>query len=275
MRLIEAAELTFLREEVYARQDVPVETRTAAQLADDIFSEAEDREEPFLFQTRQGWRRKWLPSRTFRLMRLPLNAAALPCEPKGQNLVLKKIYAREEKPIIVDYNRNRVGSSLNGYTPQVIVIDGKHRFKAAALRGETHILAWVGEMAAQTMRAVGGGGGGPAPERTTPAPGSSLVAKKKVKAAGSQQEAKISQRESTTYSAEGMHLKELDVKKLHAEYVKACNEGYRPRKRMSTEIHAVHPPGCEDAVQGLKKKYGDSDTTYKIAWWMKDAGRCG
>lgn len=274
MRILEAAQLVSLREEAFTRHEVSQETRTAAELADDVFSEAEDRDQPFVYQTREGWTRRWLPSRTFRLLRLPLNAAALPCEPKGQNLVLKKIHAQEDKPIVVDFNRNGVGSSMNGFTPKVIVIDGKHRFKAAALRGDTHIMAWVGELAVQTIHGVGGGGGGPAPERTTPAPGSSLVAKK-IKARGSEQEAKIATRMGTTYSAEGAHMKEMNVDKLAAEYEAACKAGYKPRGRRSNEIHAVHPPGCEEQTRALKKKYGDTDKTYKIAWYLKNKGGCG
>ena len=68
-----------------------------------------------------------ISSKKFKLVRLPLNAAALPCLPRGNNLVLKKIHAREEKPIVVDYNKNAVGGSMYGFTPQAIVIDGKHR----------------------------------------------------------------------------------------------------------------------------------------------------
>jgi hypothetical protein len=283
MKILEAAAYSSWKDSAY-QQRLPEQTISASELAADIFAEAEQREQPFLYQTPEGWKRKWLPSGRFRLMMLPLNAAALPCDPKGPNLVLKKIHAREEKPIIVDYNRNRVGATMNGYTPEVIVIDGKHRFKAAALRGETHIMAWVGERVVETIHGFGSGGG-PAPERTTPAPGASLVAKKKVKAQA-YQDANLKSRQGTTYSAGGMattsekalhlpmkakgaKLKELDVDKIHGEFQAACAKGYKPR------MNAVHPPGCEDAVQGLKKKFGDSASTYKIAWYMKDKGHCG
>jgi hypothetical protein len=204
MKLQEATGLVALHERGLVRPLVK-DSRTAIELARDLFAEAKQRGEPFEHHTPESWTRKWLPSKEFRLMMLPLNAAALPCSPKGDNLVLKKIHAREEKPIIVEYNKNQVGSTLNGFTPQVIVIDGKHRFKAATLRGETHILAWVGQEASDVMHAsartayitagrgcscgcngnckkaklaAGAGGGGPDPASTTPASGASLVARK-------------------------------------------------------------------------------------------------
>jgi len=267
MKIFEAMEFAAFRDGGFQRKPSK-DSRDAASLAKELFAEAEWRGDPFIYHTPDTWRKKWLPSQRFYLMRLPLNAAASPCDPRGRNLVLKKIHAREDKPIIVDYNRNQVGRTRYGYVPQVIVIDGKHRFEAAHLRGDTHIAAWVGELAAQALQAFGSGGG-PAPERTTPASGSSLVAKgKNLKARGGMQDAKLANRAGTTYS-EGTKLKELNVDKVEAEFQAACAKGYKPK------MHAVHPPGCEDAVQGLKKKYGDSDSTYKIAWWMKDQGRCG
>ena len=212
MRMIEANSFVQLRDAAYAPR-VPNETRSGLDIAREIFSEAEKREEPFLYHSPETWSKKWLSSQEFKLVRLPLNAAALPCLPKGENLVLKKIHAQEEKPIVVDYNRNQVGSSMYGYTPQVIVIDGKHRFQAATLRGDTHIMAWVGKHALETMHGFGSGGG-PAPEATTNAPGASLVAKKKMKAGS--QDATLDERSSTTYSAEGEHLDKLDATEVRA-----------------------------------------------------------
>lgn len=207
-------------------------TKTALELARDIFAEAEGREQPFLYHTPETWVRKWLPSNRFKLVRLPLNAVAMPCEPKVENLVLKKIHAREEKPIIVDYNRNQVGKSMHGFVPQVIVIDGKHRFKAASLRGETHIMAWVGEHALSTLHGFGSGGG-PAPESTTPAPGAKLNAR------GSEQSAKLAQRIGTTYSGEGKKLKEMNVEDVDsAGTSEGATKGWdtRGRGRKSGEL---------------------------------------
>jgi hypothetical protein len=262
-------ELVALREGYQPR--FVAQSKTGGELAEELFAEAEERGQPFLYHSPESWRKKWLTSRTFRLMKIPLNSVALPCEPKGRNLVLKKIHAREEKPILVEYNKNRIGSSRYGYVPEVVVIDGKHRYEAAVLRGDTHILAFVGELAAEVMAvgggAVGGGGGGPAPERTTPAPGASLVAKKKkVKAGGSEQVTRLQDRGNATYSAKGKHLSQLDVKRIYGQFRAACKIGkYKPK------LEAVAPPGWEDSVKQMKDN-DDIDNPYALAWWMHDKG---
>ncbi len=258
MKLAEANTFARLREDGYTKR-IPKEIKNALELAVDIFAEAEEREQPFLYHTPETWARKWLPSKKFRLMRLPLNAAAMPCEPKGDNLVLKKIHAMEAKPIVVDYNRNQVGKSFHGFVPQVIVIDGKHRFKAAALRGETHIMAWVGELAAESMQALGGGG--PAPEHTAPASGAKLVAQ-----GSSRQETRLANRMGTY--AEGKKLKTLNVKKIISEYQKDRTMG---RVTAATLIKASVPPEWEDTVKELKK-HPEVDNPYALANWMDNKG---
>jgi len=266
MRIAEAAGFVSLREEGL-RGRTPKDTRSALQLAEDVFAEAEEREEPFLYHTPKSWARKWLPSKTFHLVRMPLNAAAMPCEPKIGNLVLKKIHAMESKPIIVDYNRNQVGKSLHGFVPQVIVIDGKHRFKAAMLRGETHILAWVGDVAAEGMKGCDaknvrafGSGGGPSPESTTPATGARLNAK------GSAQSAKLAQRIGTTYSGGKLKLDEMNVKKIWSSFQQAVAAGWK-----KDGIEATSPPGWEDTVKRMKK-HKDITNPWALAWWMDEQG---
>lgn len=94
--------------------------------------------------------------------------------------------------------------------------------------------------------ASGGSGGGPAPERMIPAKGASLV--------GSEFNPPTGKGKDFAVEATGKKIDELDVE----------------------DMEAVHPPGCEKAVMGLKKKYGeDSSSVYKIAWSMKKAGKCG
>jgi len=146
MKLQEAYDYANLRTAGQSPQ-LKEKTATAKELSEDLFAEAEDRGDPFIYMTPESWSKKWLPSKKFHLVRLPLNACALPCQPKGQQRVMKKIHAREDTPIVVDYNVNQVGKALHGFTPQVIVIHGKHRFTAATIRGESHINAWVGEAA--------------------------------------------------------------------------------------------------------------------------------
>ena len=234
-------------------------TKAGIELAREIFAEAAEREQPFLFHTPQSWARKWLPSKRFHLMRMPLNAAAMPCQPKLDNLVLKKIHAVEEKPIVVDYNRNQVGKSSHGFVPQTIVIDGKHRFKAAQIRGETHIMAWVGDEVLAEIQALGGGG--PAPERTTPAPGAKLNAT-------SRQEMELDKRGTF---AEGKRLKTLNVKKILSEYNRSRRAG---TVSAEIELKASAPPGCEDMVKGLKT--ANVDNPFAVAWWHYGKyGSCG
>lgn len=149
MKLAEAQALADLRSAGQAAR-VVAKCKTAAEVTADIYAEAESRGEPFA-RTPESWTNHWLPSKKFHLVRMPLNAAAMPCQPKIGNLVLKKIHAREDTPIVVDYNQNQVGKAMHGFVPEVIVIDGKHRYQAAHLRGESHIMAYVGEEAMQAV----------------------------------------------------------------------------------------------------------------------------
>jgi hypothetical protein len=245
MKLAEAtafANLRIMAPETPVREKV----KTATEVAQEIFTEARERGIVGNMlggcSTPEKWQKRWLPSKQFRLMRLPLNAAALPCQPRGPDLVLKKIHAREESPIVVDYNRNQVGRTINGFTPAVVVLDGKHRFAAATARGDSHIMAWVGEVAIREMHGMGSGGGGPAPERTTSSPGARLV-------------------------AEGKRMKEMNVDRIKKDFEAACAGGYKPSMKAATT------PGCEDAVQGLKRAKNVSNP-WAVANWMHDEGRC-
>jgi len=262
MKLLEATGLASLREQGQ-RPKVLSGIKTGDQLAREIWAEARDR--GILgamggYSSSDKWQRGWLPSKRFHLIRMPLNAAALSCTPRTENLVLKKIHAREESPIVVDYNRNQVGRAFNGFVPQVIVIDGKHRFRAATLRGDTHIMAWVGEQALEMVPSLqaftGGGGGGPSPAHTTPAPGGRLVAY-------SGQETRLGSRPGTF--AEGKRLKTLNVKKITSECNRARKTGRIRADIEAMEIEAKSPPGCEPMVKGLKDS--DVDNPYAVAWW--------
>src|SRR5208283_3999747 len=108
MRLLEATGLATLREEGMRPKCLPVALKSALELAKEIWAEARDRGITTALggcQTPEQWQRRWLPSRRFHLIRMPLNAAALSCQPRTENLVLKKIHAREDNPIVCDYNQ--------------------------------------------------------------------------------------------------------------------------------------------------------------------------
>jgi len=303
MRLLEATGLATLREEGMRPKCLPVALKSALELAKEIWAEARDRGITTALggcQTPEQWQRRWLPSRRFHLIRMPLNAAALSCQPRTENLVLKKIHAREDNPIVCDYNRNQVGRTLQGFTPQIIVIDGKHRYQAASLRGETHILAWVGEEVLDIVPSLqafgGGGGGGPKPEATTGAPGARLVADcGKTMKSQSGQETRLANRTGTfakklssvglvpnpqfktptlkppPLSAEGKRLGTLNVKKIISEYERDKKKGLISG---ASELRASAPPGCEKMTRGLKD--ADVDNPFAVAWWHYNKfGSCG
>lgn len=132
------------------RQGTP-QTRTAKQVADGFFSDMAARGTPMLKTSPDGWRKRWLASEKFVLMRVPLNCVALPCSPSDVKEMLRDIAAGSNEPILVDLNKPGVGRRDDGYVPPITVIDGKHRFAAASMGGATSILAWVGELAASRI----------------------------------------------------------------------------------------------------------------------------
>ncbi len=235
-------------------------TKTGRQLATEIWAEARSRGNYGRLgncKTVEQWQKTYLPSRIFHLVRMPLNAAALTCTPREPNLVLKKIHAREDHGIVVDYNQSQMGKALHGFVPQVVCIDGKHRYMAAALRGDSHIMAWVGETAIEmipSLQAVGGGGGGPAPERTTPAAGSSLVSSGKIKVG---------------VRGEGTHLDRLNVKKCYAEFQADCASG---KFKVTRNMDGVSAPGFSGTTKKMKEDHPEIDNPFALSWYMKNKG---
>ncbi len=234
-------------------------TKTARQLAAEIWAESRARGNSGSLghcKTVEQWQKRYLPSKVFHLVRMPLNAAALTCSPREPNLVLKKIHAREDHGIVVDYNQSQMGKALNGFVPQVICIDGKHRYMAAALRGDSHIMAWVGETAIEMIPSLQamGSGGGPAPERTTGATGSSLVSSGKIKVG---------------VRGEGAHLEKLDVKKCYAEFQADCDSG---KFKVTRGMEAVSPPGWSGTTQKMKEDHPEIGNAFALSWYMRNKG---
>ena len=132
--------------------------RTAAQATEAIFADAAERKhDPFVNIEPETWCRRWLASKRFYLMRVPLNCVALPCTPRDMNYMLKRIGEDPDKnsligPVTVDINKPGVGRTPSGYVPPICVVDGKHRFASAVLRGSSYIPAWVGELAAERIK---------------------------------------------------------------------------------------------------------------------------
>jgi hypothetical protein len=144
MNLTQAASFAQL---TVREKEVPKKVWTAEQIAEYVFAQAELKHEPFYKMVPSDWQHRWLPSKKFVLVNMPITCAAAPCSPRDEEWVATRIHAKADHPIVVDLNKNNVGKKSVGFVPPVIVLDGKHRFKAAALRGESHILAWVGEEA--------------------------------------------------------------------------------------------------------------------------------
>lgn len=167
MNLLQAVDFAKLR--TPGPLKVERKVKTAEDIAEFVFEAAEEKQQPFLYQMPNDWRNKWLKSKNFVLMSLPITCAALPTQPKDPEWVLTRIHAKADHPIVVDVNKNKIGKASTGFIPPVVVLDGKHRFKAASLRGDSHILAWVGEEAVDLIEekltlAAGGPGSGRRPE---------------------------------------------------------------------------------------------------------------
>jgi hypothetical protein len=88
---------------------------------------------------------KWVASRIFRLMEIPISAVGIATEVQpGSRSVTKA-------PVIVDRNIREVGRIRDaeghpfGTPPEALVLDGKHRLIEAARRGDKTIMAYVGD----------------------------------------------------------------------------------------------------------------------------------
>lgn len=154
MNLDKAQALSNLRREKQAKSEDKL-TRTARQIARRVFQVAAQGGDPYRGQTFDGWARKWLASKEFVLMEIDASAVAAPCDPRNPARVAERFLcsAEQYEPIVVDLNKNNVGRTMFGkYVPEVIVVDGKHRRKAAMQQGRARITAWVGIKAAAKIK---------------------------------------------------------------------------------------------------------------------------
>ena len=98
------------------------------------------------------WRETWLGSKSFRLMNVPLNLLAIPTATVTSSKALGAMYAVSDRlddvAVVVDVNKGGVGETPTGFKPKVIVVAGSIQASGAQLRGNTSILAWVGDKAA-------------------------------------------------------------------------------------------------------------------------------
>lgn len=78
-----------------------------------------------------------LSSKSFYLVRLPLNRLASPLRASA-----------EDGPIIVDVNAEKLGKAPNGFYPKAIVVSGNAAFRKAYTSGDIMVPVWVGSLAA-------------------------------------------------------------------------------------------------------------------------------
>lgn len=123
---------------------MPLKTISARKLAKRIFELAAQAGRPYNGITSKKWARKWLASDEFVLMEIETSRVAMPLSPKNPSLVLQQVTAAAQEPIVVDLNKRHIGTAFIGYVPEVIIVDGKHRYAAGTLRGDIRTQAWVG-----------------------------------------------------------------------------------------------------------------------------------
>lgn len=97
-------------------------------------------------KTVQELQGKWVDSNSFGLIEIPIDSVGIATE------VRPGIKSVTKAPIIVDNNINQVGRvrsvfGTHGVPPDVLVLDGKHRWSEAVERGENRIMAYVGNNA--------------------------------------------------------------------------------------------------------------------------------
>jgi hypothetical protein len=128
------------------------EKKSAQDLAKRVFARAEESGRPITRQTEKDWAKEWLQSKDFVLLDISIDAVASPIRaPIDTSKVQESMRASADnmEPVIVDVNKNRLGMISKGhYYPQVIVVDGQHRYQGAMLQGRERIKAWVGIEAA-------------------------------------------------------------------------------------------------------------------------------
>lgn len=126
--------------------------KTPSEISTSVFAMASIEGRSFGNSTQEEWRKKYLTSRSFILAEVPMASIALPVKVSNSNLIQRLLSeAANLKPVIVDVNRHKIGKTKSGFVPKIMLIDGAERFEAAALRGETKILSWIGADAADIL----------------------------------------------------------------------------------------------------------------------------
>lgn len=268
--ILEAYQLSVLAQQHDQREQPSTRRiRTAAEVCADIYADAEQRGRPFRNITPEQWTRRWLGSRRFFLMRIPIHCAALPCEPRDREWMLSRIHAETSdgtnrpSPITVDINKNGVGRTPGGFAPPIIVIDGKHRFAAASIRGSSHIWAWVGELAAERIkerRAVERSEANFRETRPVRTPFDRVLEL----TSGGQTREPLHHILARDLGMDPMRTRDLvaQYKVLHSHGRFNANKEY---------MHAKSPAGWSKTVEKMKS-HPEIDNPFALAHWMNDQG---
>ena len=130
--------------------------RDAITVARRVFTISAEIGEPYEGRKPEQWARQWLSSRKFVLMEIAPQEVAVPyvnrISGEKVRLTIAASIDSQVEPIVVDVNKQKIGKTVGGYVPRVIVVDGKHRHRAQVTMGKDRILAWVGELAAKELQ---------------------------------------------------------------------------------------------------------------------------
>jgi hypothetical protein len=124
------------------------EQKSSEQVTFRVFQIAAQTGQPIQDLTRKQWRKKWLASNRFMLVRVKASAIASPFRP---SVVLASAVKVSAEPLVVDLNMRAAGRTGSGYVPEVIVVDGGDRHRRHIQAGNGIVWAWVGEKALKKM----------------------------------------------------------------------------------------------------------------------------
>lgn len=124
--------------------------RKSLDVARRVFEVSAMADQPYVNIKPEEWAQRWLTSQTFVLAEIAPHHVAVPYANRINRSKVQatlQCSAEEIEPIVIDINKQGIGSTNSGYIPKVIVVDGKHRHRAQVLRGKDRIMAWVGDLA--------------------------------------------------------------------------------------------------------------------------------
>jgi hypothetical protein len=192
---------------------------------------------------------RYLSSKRFTLCEVFLNRVANPMAFLDTNRV-QNIMAQashEPHPIVIDFNKRNIGRLEKiDYTPRAVVVDGREKFAAASLRGETKVIAWVGSAVFDSVHAC-------KMDASCPC---SVKAESK-----------------TVCDIKTCPMKLIKAGKTYS--LQACYKAYNSSMRGASShrsrISAVTPPGFEETTKHMKD-HPEIDNPFALSWWMYKQG---